>query len=68
MVWCAHGDSGQGAKGNNDVGVVRECGYSGCEGKVMIGLQGMITGMVGDGSVLVWSRKTLWREHEHALA
>ena len=29
----------------------------------MIGLQGMITGMVGDGNVLVWSRSTLWREH-----
>ena len=25
LVWCAHGDSGQGAKGNNVVGVVREC-------------------------------------------
>ena len=25
LVWCAHWDSGQGAKGNNDVGVVREC-------------------------------------------
>ena len=25
LVWCAHEDSGQGSKGNNDVGVVREC-------------------------------------------
>ena len=25
LVWCAHGDSGQGSKGNDDVGVVREC-------------------------------------------
>ena len=32
----------------------------GARGKTMIGLQGMITGMVGDRSVLVWSRnKTL---------